>query len=272
VPLRDLLALCGRMNAVRRIYFRGFHNNDPKQIFQASLSYTQVMETPPGEFPVFVAYRLNGEPIPPVRGGPARMIVPWTHGFKNIKWLQQIFVTNDYRANDTYALQNNDPEAGLKTAAYIDEGPETYAAGEPIVVTGQVISGLSGVDHVEYWLRPVAPDGSADATPLADDDPELLAAPWERCRLFPPPAWNAVLPQGTSTRDLLGFDPDTGEPLAWPTRFGMGSWLATLSDLAPGRYEFRARAVDQNGYAQPEPRPAQKSGRNAIEVRTFEVT
>lgn len=267
VPLRDVLALCGRMNAVRRIYFNGFHNNDPKQIFQGSLSYTQVMETPPGEFPVFIAYRLNGEPIPPVRGGPVRMIVPWTHGFKNIKWLQQIFVTNDYRPNDTYALQNNDPEAGLKTAAYIDEIPASIEAGSAVVVTGQVISGLSGVDHVEYWLRPVA----ADAAPLADDDPELLAAPWQPCRLFPPPDWNTVLPAGTTTRDVLGFDATTGEPRSWPTRFGMGAWLAGLSDLAPGKYEFRARAVDLNGYAQPEPRPAQKSGRNAVEVRTFEV-
>ncbi len=267
VPLRDVLALCGRMNSVRRIYFRGFHNNDPAQIFQGSLSYTQVMETPPGEFPVFVAYRLNGEPIPPVRGGPVRMIVPWTHGFKNIKWLQQIFVTNDYRPNDTYALQNNDPESGLKTAAYIDEIPGTIEAGPPIVVTGQVISGLSGVDRVEYWLRSVG-EGSQ---PLNDDDPELLNAPWERCELFPQPAWSAVLPSDTSTSDLLGFDATTGEPRSWPTRFGMASWMATLSGLQPGKYEFRARSVDLNGYAQPEPRPAQKSGRNGIQVRGFEV-
>ena len=31
------------------------------------------------------------------------MIVPWAHGFKSIKWLQHIMLTNDYQANDTYA-------------------------------------------------------------------------------------------------------------------------------------------------------------------------
>ena len=31
------------------------------------------------------------------------MIVPWGHGFKNVKWLQHIRLTNDYRAADTYA-------------------------------------------------------------------------------------------------------------------------------------------------------------------------
>ena len=37
------------------------------------------------------------------------MIVPWAHGFKSIKWLQKIVLTNGYDANDTYAEQNNDP-------------------------------------------------------------------------------------------------------------------------------------------------------------------
>ena len=35
-----------------------------------------------------VAYRLNGGPIPLLRGGPVRLILPWGYGFKNIKWLQ----------------------------------------------------------------------------------------------------------------------------------------------------------------------------------------
>src|SRR6185312_9036253 len=45
VPLRDVLRLCGNMRNVRRVYYWGFHNSDPKQLFQSSLSYTQVMET-----------------------------------------------------------------------------------------------------------------------------------------------------------------------------------------------------------------------------------
>src|SRR5262249_22447267 len=63
VPLREVLSLAGKMHSARRIFWWGFHNNDPKQLFQSSLSYSQVMETPPGDLPVFVAYRLNGRPI-----------------------------------------------------------------------------------------------------------------------------------------------------------------------------------------------------------------
>src|SRR5881394_1855929 len=36
VPLRALLDLCGRMTNVRRIYYWGFHNNDPAQLFKSS--------------------------------------------------------------------------------------------------------------------------------------------------------------------------------------------------------------------------------------------
>ena len=155
VPLRALLDLCGRMTNVRRIYYWGFHNNDPAQLFKSSLSYTQAMETPPGELPAFIAYRLNGEPISLLRGGPVRMIIPWSHGYKSVKWLQRITVTNDHRNQDTYANGNNDPDSYLKTAAYVDDGPEKIPAGKDVVLTGQVISGLSGVSRVEYWVRSV---------------------------------------------------------------------------------------------------------------------
>src|SRR4029077_999416 len=103
-----------------------------------------VMDTPPGDLPVFVAYRLNGEPLSLVRGGPARMIVPWAHGFKSIKWLQRIVLTNDFKANDTYANANNDPDSYLKTMARIDDGPRVFKRGETVALRGTAIVGWSG--------------------------------------------------------------------------------------------------------------------------------
>src|SRR5207302_1661453 len=38
VPLREVLKLAGNAADVRRVYYWGFHNNDPKQLFQSSLS------------------------------------------------------------------------------------------------------------------------------------------------------------------------------------------------------------------------------------------
>jgi hypothetical protein len=74
-----------------------------------------------------------------------------------------------------------------------------------------------------------------------------------------------------TSSQVLGFDPKTGQPTTWPLRYSMISWSATLLGLAPGKYAVRARAVDLNGFAQPEPRPNQKAGINALELREFEV-
>ena len=48
--------------------------------------------------------------------------------------------------------------------------------------------------------------------------------------------------------------------------------VKVLEGLRPGSYEIRARAVDRNGFAQPEPRPYPKSGLNAVPCQVFEVT
>lgn len=268
VPLRNVLNLCGSMRNVRRIAYWGFHNNDPKQMFRSSLSITQALETAPGELPPFLAYRLNGEPIPLERGGPVRMIIPWAHGFKSIKWLQNIVLTNDYRANDTYAQQNNDPESHLKTAAYIDKVSDQLEAGKPLTITGMAISGLSGLRRVESWLHRVEPDSPE----VTKNETTWQQATWAPCKLEAPPSeWSSVLPSGVSSQQIVGFDQQTGQPQQWPMRYSMISWSTRLPDLSPGKYEFRARAVDLNGFAQPEPRRLAKTGRNEVEVRRFEV-
>jgi DMSO/TMAO reductase YedYZ molybdopterin-dependent catalytic subunit len=269
VPLREVLKLVGKVNNIRRVYYWGFHNDDPKQLFQSSLAYNMVMETPPWDLGPFLAYKLNGQPLSLLRGGPVRMIVPWAHGFKSIKWLQRIVLTNDHRANDTYAGANNDIESYLKTAAYIDGGPEAYRAGQPVTVTGNAMVGWSGLKRVEYWLRPDAGKHGQ----LADDDPAWRAARWQPCAIQPPPKeWGGTLPDGVLPKDVWGFDQKTGRPKDWPMRFSWAYWSVTLNNLKPGAYEFRARAVDLNDYAQPEPRPYPKSGRNEIQQRTINVT
>ena len=269
VPLREVLKLVGKVNNVRRVYYGGFHNNDPAQLFQSSLGYNQVMETPPWDLGPFVAYRLNGRPISLLRGGPVRMIVPWAHGFKSIKWLQRIVLTNDYKANDTYALANNDPDSYLKTMARIDDGPGEFRAGKPITLHGTAVVGWSGLKRVEYWLR----EGGGAHGRLAEDDPAWKTAAWQPCALSPAPTdWGGSLPDDVMPQDVWGFDPKTGKPKDWPMRFSLAPWTVTLKDLKAGAYEFRVRSVDRSGYAQPEPRPYPKSGRNEIQCAQFVVT
>ena len=268
VPLRDLLALCGPIDNARRLFYWGFHNNDPKQLFRSSLAINQVFDTPPGELPPFVAYRLNGEPIPLVRGGPVRMVVPWAHGFKSIKWLQKIVLTNDYQANDTYAEKNNDPESNLKTAAYFEDlEPEKFADGQPITVRGTAMVGWPGIERVEYWLRP---DGGTGGK-LADSDAAWGTAIWKPGTIDPPPQnWRGALPDGLLPKDIWGFTTE-GQPKEWPLRYSIAHWTLSLNNVPAGKYELRVRTIDKNGFGQPLPRSGQKSGRNLIQCKLIAV-
>jgi hypothetical protein len=122
---------------------------------------------------------------------------------------------------------------------------------------------------VEYWLRP----DSGTHGRLAADDPAWRTAVWKPCVLSPPPEdWGGNLPAGVMPKDVWGFDPETGKPKDWPMRYSVAHWAVTLKNLAAGAYEFRARAVDLGGYAQPEPRPYPKSGRNEIQCRSILVS
>jgi DMSO/TMAO reductase YedYZ molybdopterin-dependent catalytic subunit len=268
VPLREVLRQVGKIKNCRRLYYHGFHNNDPKQLFQSSLSYTQAFDSSPWDLGPFLAYRLNGKPISLKRGGPVRMVVPWAYGFKSIKWLQRITLTNDYKANDTYADGNNDPESYMKTAAYLDDGPQAFKVGNDIEIRGTVMVGLPGLKHVEYWIRP---DTGTHGN-LPDDDPAWKESQWKSCVLDGPPEdWSKVLPDSVKPTEIWGFDPKTGKPKDWPLRYSLATWSATLKDLKEGAYEFRVRSVDMNGFAQPEPRPYLKSGRNVISSRVIMV-
>jgi DMSO/TMAO reductase YedYZ molybdopterin-dependent catalytic subunit len=268
IALRDLLKLCGRMNDVRRVYYWGFHNDIPKQIFRSSMAINQVLDSPPGGLPPLVAYKLNGAPIPVERGGPVRMIVPWAHGFKSIKWLQHLVLTNRYDANDTYAEKNNDPESYLKTAAYFDSDKEVSVATGGLRVTGTAMVGWPGLDRVECWLRP----NPNPAKELPSGDPAWDSARWMPAVLEPfPKHWKDQLPEGTLPRDIWGFDAQ-GRPKEWPLRFSLAYWRIDLKGLQPGKYELRVRSVDQNGFAQPEPRPNTQSGDNLIPCKLLSVT
>lgn len=265
VPLREVLKLAGNIDNVMRVYANGFHNNDPKQLFQSSANFTQVADNIPGDLPVMVAYQHNGGPISLVRGGPVRLIMPWAYGFKNIKWLQRLRLTNDTKAIDTYG---GEPDAYLKTQAPSIGGPASFKAGVETSFTGVAVVGLPGLKRIEYWLRP---DAGTEGK-LPDNDPAWQSAEWHEGLVDPPPDdWSLHLPAGISSKELWGFDPQTGQPNQWPLRYSVARWTVTLKDVPPGDYELRVRTVDLNGFAQPQPRPQLATGRNTIPCKLFKV-
>ena len=258
VPLRVLIWEARPTANVRRVFYYGYHNDDPKQRFQSSLPVGRVLEDPPGEQPVILCYKLNGQWLTPREGAPVRMLVPEGYGNKSVKWLQRIVLTNNPQANDTYAEWNNDTESPLKTYARFLYVPEKVKAHEPVAITGVAQVGMSGLRAVQHWLA------RQDET-LPPDDPYFSKGDWKDAQVLPPPEhWGAALPEGKLPLIPTQFDPATGKPKTWPLRNTIVHWAALLPGVPAGRYQLRCRTIDANGIAQPMPRPFPKSGRNII--------
>ena len=128
VPLREVLWLTQPRENLRRVFYYGYHNDDPKQMFRSSLPIGRVLEDPYDLPPVILCYKLNGQWLDSRRGGPVRVVVPEHYGFKSIKWLTHVVLTNLPHANDTYANGNNDVDSPLKTFAATLSVPTEVAA------------------------------------------------------------------------------------------------------------------------------------------------
>lgn len=264
VPLRDVVWLTKPQENLRRIFYYGYHNDDPKQMFRSSLSVARVLEDPPGLPPVILCTKLNGRFLTPERGGPVRIVVPETYGFKSVKWLTHVVLTNLFHANDTYADGNNDLDSPLKTYARVISLPKEPKAEEAIPVTGLAQVGISGLSRVQVWLAPVA-------EPWPADDPYFTKAPWKDAEILPAPArWGGELPEG-KLPPTLEIDPATGRPVRWPLPLTKAHWVVRLPGPAAGKYVLRSRTIDANGIAQPMPRPFDKSGRASIEEKPLVV-
>jgi DMSO/TMAO reductase YedYZ molybdopterin-dependent catalytic subunit len=222
-----------------------------------------VLEDYDGLPPVILCYKLNGEFLNAERGGPVRMVVPEAYGFKNVKWLSHVVLTNLPHANDTYANGNNDLDSPMKTFSAVLATPSEVKAGEPIAVSGYAQVGISGLSKVQVWMR-----SSAEEQPPGD--PYFTKAPWRDAELLSRPEHWGGLPEGKIPAATQGFT-DAGEPKSWPMRFAKIHWAATLPGLPAGDYELRSRTVDDKGYGQPMPRPFRKSGHSAIESVTIRV-
>jgi DMSO/TMAO reductase YedYZ molybdopterin-dependent catalytic subunit len=265
VSLREVLWRTQPRENLRRVFYYGYHNDDPEQLFRSSLPVGRVLEDPYDLPPVILCYKLNGQWLTPERGGPVRVVVPEDYGFKSIKWLSTVVLSNLFRANDTYENGNNDVDSPLKTFAATLSFPARVQPNESIPITGYAQVGISGLTKVQYWIHD-------NRQPYDTADRNFAKAPWTDAEILAPPrAWGGGLPDGVIPQGTLGFTQDTGQPLKWPLRLAKVHWAVLAPGLPAGDYTLRSRTIDEKGIAQPLPRPFRKSGHAAIEEVAIKV-
>lgn len=258
VPLREVIALTRPKDNVRRVYYQS-HPGEDLPPFQSSLALSQVLEEPPGQMPVILAYKMNGQVLPASHGGPVRMIVPGCYGSKSTKWVKRVLLTNNYKSNDTDAELNNDPENLMKTRARFINAPKEISAGKSAALTGMAQVGVSGLKKIQCCIHP-------HADPWPTEDPYLTKAEWTDAIILPPPVdWGGGLPGG-KLPPTAQTDPTTGKPIEWPLRYTIVHWAMLLPGLRPGNYDLCCRTIDNKGIAQPLPRTLPRTGFNTLHV------
>jgi hypothetical protein len=264
VPLRDVIWQTQPRENLRRVFYYGYHNDDPQQMFRSSLPIGRVLEDPFDLPPVILCYKLNGQWLTSERGAPVRIVVPEAYGFKCIKWLTHVVLSNLAHANDTYANGNNDVDSPLKSFAATLSVPRDVKAGQPLPVTGYAQVGISGVSKVQVFVH----SGEQE---WPSEDRYFEQAPWIDAEILGPPEQWGEIPDGRVPADTLGFDA-AGRPANWPMRLAKIHWAILLPGLPAGKHTLRCRTIDAKGIAQPLPRPFRKSGHSDIEAIDITVS
>jgi DMSO/TMAO reductase YedYZ molybdopterin-dependent catalytic subunit len=100
----------------------------------------------------FLAYDINGEPLPRAHGFPLRVLMPGRYGMKMPKWLTRIeFVDKEYLG--FWERQGWSNVGDRHTQAVVDDPHNTAKISGPnFVITGYAIGGKNGVSKVEISL------------------------------------------------------------------------------------------------------------------------
>jgi sulfane dehydrogenase subunit SoxC len=214
-PLRPILEEASLMDDASEILFSGYDRGLDQGFehnYERSLTLGDALREE-----VFLAYEMNGVPLPPQHGSPIRLVVPDWYGMASVKWLKEIraieepFEGVQQALTYNYRLSEEDPGTPVTRkrphALMIPPGiPEflsrkRHVKAGKITVEGRVWSGFGPVERVEF---------SADG-----------GKTW--------------------------YDADLGEALG---PYGWTSW-STKWDARPGEYELCARATDASGKTQP---------------------
>jgi len=218
VPLRTFLDRAGvDQNATQRLRFYGsdgFTNNlrDSRAFSDGSQPYLE---------PLLVTH-MNGEDLPQRFGGPVRLIVYETFGYKNVKWLERVEASSDNSNFGTYQDAGFFDSGEMQLSSRITNpiNRSTISAG-PFEIQGFAVTGGGPVGAVEITINGVV--STAEIVPL---DELLLEDP--------------LLSNFSQKNDGASFPYDN----VWV------KWRL-IWDASPGTYTIRITAIDSRGRAQP---------------------
>ena len=213
--LRPILEEAGILEDAVEIVFSGHDrgvDQDVEHDYERSLTIEEALREE-----VFLAYEMNGAPLPPQHGSPLRLVVPDWYGMASVKWLKEIRAVDEpfegIQQVITYNYRQSEDDPGTPVtrkhphALMVPPGIPDFLSRErqveagTVQIEGRAWSGFGPVEKVEF-----SPDGGDT---------------WE--------------------------DANLGEQV------GPHAWVHWTHewDARPGEHELRVRATDATGHTQP---------------------
>jgi len=159
----------------------------------------------------FLAWEMNGEPLPKEHGFPLRMFLPGKYGMKMPKWLTRVeFVDKEFLGYWEWQGWSNVAERQLQSVVD-DPHDGAQISGQNFVVTGWAIADQSGVRKVE-----VSTDGGStwnEAQIFSNPVPSLVWAFWKYVWINPPKGKQSIEVRATDGNGKLQTSHSSGE---WP--------------------------------------------------------
>ncbi|MDQ3782697.1 MAG: molybdopterin-dependent oxidoreductase [Actinomycetota bacterium] len=162
VPLADLLERAGVQSGADQLVGRAVDDFTVGFPTEIALDGRQAL----------VAVGMNGEPLPPVHGFPARLVVPGLYGYVSAtKWLSEIELTT-WDAFDAYWVPRGWAKEGpIKTQSRIDvPGDGATVSGAPLVIAGVAWAPTREIAAVEVriddgeWMQAELTEPLSDAS------------------------------------------------------------------------------------------------------------
>ncbi len=101
---------------------------------------------------VFLAFRMNGEPLPRVHGYPLRAIVPGIYGMKNVKWLSKVELVNyNFKGYWEKRGWSDDAIIPVRSQILMPMEGKTIPLGN-YVIGGVAFAGRYGISKVQISL------------------------------------------------------------------------------------------------------------------------
>ena len=214
--LRPILEEAGLLDDAVEILFSGYDrgvDQDVEHDYERSLTVEEALREG-----VFLAYEMNGQPLPPQHGSPLRLIVPDWYGMASVKWLKGIQAIDEpfkgiqQAVAYNYRQSGDDPGTPVTRkhphALMVPPGIPDFLTRQRRVGAGKTVlegrawSGFGSVEQVEF-----SPDGGRT---------------WQKTELG-----------------------ESAGPHAWTY------WTHEWDAWETGEYELRVRATDATGKTQP---------------------